>query len=234
MSRPRAKTTPIRAWRDTPRDGSVRVTELRTVRDDPACVWVVLGGTRAGVLHRAVIARVGLVVDMAWTQEIAERIEAEVRNRLCDRSAVRLLAARMRSRVELVRALTRQGHDAATASACAARHAEQGAINDDRYAEIVLRNELARKPAGRRLLEAKLRARGVGDAAARPAVVRALADRDEMADARKALGSASRSMLRSHQPDVVRRRLLGRLTRRGFSSGVCRKTVDDLMREAAS
>ena len=233
MSRARRqRLSPIEAWARTPRDGSVRVTEVRTVRDDPACVWIVLDGVRAGLVDRDTAARVGLALDRpVWTAELADRLDAEVRRRLCDRTAVRLLAARMRSRSGLIQALTRRGHDRTTASACADEHARRGAVDDARFAEVVVRNELARKPAGRRLLEAKLRTKGVSGEAAGRAVEDALADRDELEDARAFARGSMRSFRSGADPDAVRRRLSGRLARRGFSGEVVRRVVDELLRE---
>jgi regulatory protein len=231
MSGRRAKTTPIRVWNTTPRDGSASLTGVRGVTDDPGCVWVLLDGARAGVVDRETAARLGLSAPTrAWTEDLAGSIDAEVRRRLCDRSAVRLLAARMRCRAGLVRALTQRGHDQRTAEACAERYAAMGALDDARYAEVVVRNELARKPAGRRLLEAKLRAQGVGGEAARDAVGRALEGRDELEDARKLAAASYRAMRPNTDAGAVRRRLSGRLARRGFSGEIVRRAVDEVMR----
>ncbi len=229
--RKRASPTPVRAWNDAPRDGSVRLTGIRTVRDDPACVWLLIDGVRAGVVDRETAAALGLAAaPMVWTAALADRLDAEVRRRLCDRSAVRLLAARMRSREGLVRALIQRGHDRGTAAACADRYAEMGALDDARYAEVVVRNELARKPAGRRLLEARLRAQGIRGDDARGAVDRALAERDELADAVRLAASAVRSARAGTDAETLRRRVGGRLARRGFAGETVRRAVEEALR----
>lgn len=234
MNPRRAKLTPIRVWNTTPRDGSASLTGVRGVTDDPGCVWVLLDGVRAGVVDRETAVRLGLGggggASRAWTEELAGRIDEEVRRRLCERSAVRLLAARMRCRAGLVRALTQRGHDQRTAEACADRYAALGALDDARFAEVVVRNELARKPAGRRLLEAKLRAQGVSGDAARDAIGKALEGRDELEDARKVAAASLRGMRANADAEAVRRRLSGRLARRGFSGEVVRRAVDEVLR----
>ncbi len=229
----RAKPIPtIRAWNAAPRDGSARLTEIRAVRDDPACVWLLIDGVRAGVVDREMATRLGLTATpVPWTADLAEKLDAEVRRRLCDRSAVRLLAARMRCREGLVRALTQRGHDRETAAACADRYAAMGVLDDARYAEVVVRNELARKPAGRRLLEAKLLAHGVRGEDARGAVDRALEGRDELADARRVAEAALRGARAGSDPDALRRRVSGRLARRGFSGEIVRRAVDEAVRD---
>lgn len=225
-------TVPIRAWNTMPRDGSVRLTEVRAVRDDPGCVWLLIDGVRAGLVDRETAARLGLAATpIPWNTDLAEKLDAEVRQRLCDRSALRLLAARMRCREGLVRALTQRGHDRQTATACADRYAGMGALDDARYAEVVVRNELARKPAGRRLLEAKLRAQGVRGEDARGAIDRALEGRDELADARRVAEGAFRAARAGSDVEVLRRRVSGRLARRGFSGETVRRAVDEAVRD---
>lgn len=228
----RPSLTPIQVWQRTPRDGSARLTEVRTVRDDPASVWLMLDGRRGGVVPRETAARLDLAArtPVPWTEDIASGLEAEVRACLCQRSALRMLAARMRCREGLVRSLTQRGHDRATAEACADAFVRCKAIDDDRYAEVVLRNELARKPAGRRLLEAKLRAKGISGDRAGKAVAAALRGRDEIDDARTIARSAVRGFRADADPLALRRRLAGRLTRRGFSSDTVRKVIDELFR----
>lgn len=233
MTRPAGRArTPIQAWERTARDGSATLSAVRAVRDDPGRVWILLDGVRAGVCDRQTADQAGLTAaPMAWTEALADRLDAEVRERLCDRAALRLLAARMRSREGLVRALTQRGHARADAEACADRYAGLGALDDARYAEVLVRNELARKPAGRRLLEAKLRAHGVRGDAASHALDEAMDGRDELEDARRVARSAARSLGRA-DPDAARRRLTGRLLRRGFSGPVVRQAVDEALREA--
>jgi regulatory protein len=230
--RGRQKLTPVQAWKRTPRDGSAAVTEVRTVRDDPACVWILLDGVRAGLVERSTAVSCNLTErGTPFTEALAAQLGPEVERRLCDRSAVRLLAARMRSTEGLVRALTQRGHDRAVAQACAERYAGMGAIDDARYAEVVLRNELARKPAGRRLLGAKLFAHGVRGDDARAALDQAMAGRDEVEDARKVARASVRSIRDGEEDAAVRRRLSGRLARRGFSGEVVRRVVDEIVRE---
>lgn len=229
MKPARSSKTPIRAWETTPRDGSATLTELRTVRDDPACVWVLLDGVRAGILDRQSAAGIG--PPTPWTVALADRLDEEVRRRLCDRSAVRLLAARMRSREGLVRALVQRGHARETAAACADRFAGLGALDDARYAEVMVRNELARKPAGRRLLEARLRAHGITGPDARRVLDKALEDRDEAADALRVARAVARSLRPGADAQAARRRLSARLARRGFSSDAVRSAVEAVLGE---
>lgn len=230
------RTTPIRVWDGAAGRDGVRLTGLRTVRDDPACVWIVLDGLRAGLVDRDAAAALGLAdaasENAAWRADWHEQLDREVRDRLCRRAAERLLAARMRCRAGLVRALVQRGHDRTTAEACADHFGSLGAVDDARYAEVLVRNELARKPAGRRLLESKLRAHGVGRDEADRAIEEALRGRDELADARRAAEAAARSLRPGSDRQAARRRIGGRLARRGFRPEVIRRALDEVLREA--
>jgi SOS response regulatory protein OraA/RecX len=229
MSKGRSRVEPIRAWNQTPRDGSSRLTELRGVREDPTCVWILLDGVKAGMVARETVARAGLVPMTPWTEAAARSVDEEVRCRLCDLTARRLLSVRVRARAELTRLLTSRGHDGTTVAACVDKYAGLGLIDDDRFAEIAVRSELVRRPVGRRLLEAKLRAKGVNDRAARAAIDTAMEGRDEMADALKAAESGARTMSARAEPEAARRRLTARLLRRGFSSEATRRAVDEVL-----
>lgn len=235
-ARPDRRSTPIRVWNDAASRDGVRLTGLRTVRDDPARLWILLDNRRAGLVERDSAAALGLpgaaAENAPWRVEWHEKLDPEVRAGLCRRSAERLLAARMRCRAGLVRALVQRGHDRATAEACAEHFASLGAVDDARYAEVLVRNELARKPAGRRLLEAKLRAHGVAREHADRAIDEALGDRDELADARRAAAAAARTLRPGTDRQAARRRLSARLARRGFGPGVIREALDEVLREA--
>ena len=223
-------------WNEACSDGGVVIDDLRAVRDDPACVWIVSDGVRIGLIDRVSGERHGVCVGTVLDAETAGRIDAEVRERLCDRSAVRMLAARSHTAAMLGRKLVMRGHDRVTAARVCERWRERGAIDDARFAETAVRNELARRPAGRRLLESKLAAKGVGRAAADAAIDAALSGRDELSDAiefaRRSVGSIARSLRgQGDRGDVVRRRAFGRLARRGFSGDTSRRAIDIAMRE---
>lgn len=230
---PRRRAQPVvRLWNGASRAGDAVIDDLRVVRDDPACVWIVCGRDRVGLIGRGSAERCGLAVGSVLNETLVGLIDAEVRERLCDRSAVRMLAARTQTAAILERKLVMRGHDRATAARVCARWRERGAIDDERFAENAVRNELARKPAGRRLLESKLAAKGVARDTAGRVIDEALSSRDELADAlaiaRKSVASITRAGM---DPEVVRRRAFGRLARRGFSGDASRRALEIAMRE---
>lgn len=223
----------IRTWQDVIAADEGTLTDLRGVRDDPLSVWLIVDGERAGLIGRDSIERFGLHAGMTLDTETLARIDDAVCERLCERSAVRSLAARNYCRVGLIRSLRRKGFETGVCERVAEHFVAMGAIDDARVAEITVRNELSRRPAGRRLLEAKLRAKGIDDRDARAAIDAGLEGRDELADARalavRAVGSMQRGLRSPLGADVIRRRVTGRLARRGFSGDTVRKAVDEAL-----
>jgi len=142
------------------------------------------------------------------------------------RAALKMLERRAYSVRELIQRLEKRGHEPASGEP-AVRDLERAGIVDDRaLGESVVRAELSRAPAGRVLLEMKLVKRGIDRGLAGEIVVEALSERlaDEDADevARRHMKSFPASLGR----DGVRRRLYGKLARRGFSPEVARGAVE--------
>ncbi|HCT45618.1 MAG TPA: hypothetical protein DF699_10440, partial [Phycisphaerales bacterium] len=108
------------------------------------------------------------------------------------------------------------------------RLTELRVLNDEEYARMVVRSQLSRKPAGRRLLSGKLREKGIEQSIIDLVLDEALEERDPLADARKLAQQAARSISDRHAPEVRVRRITGRLARRGFDFDVIRRVVDEL------
>lgn len=227
-----AKIPTVRRWVALCAEPAGAIETTRVVRDDPGSVWIVVGGERVGLLSCEDAVRLGVRAGVRIDAAFVDRIGSDVRRALCVRTAVRLLARRERSVGGLVRDLTARGHARADAEACARTMRDRGLVDDERYADGAVRRELARRPAGGRLLEAKLRAGGVDPGIARRTVERAIAGRDEYGDALLLARKGVRAGRRLER-DVLRRRLIGRLGRRGFGGEVARRAIDDAIREGA-
>ena len=94
-------------------------------------------------------------------------------------------------------------------------------IDDEAFARYWVKNRLKFRPKGRRALSYELRQKGV-DART---IDQSLADYDEAAAIEKAAASHARR-LNHLPPDVFKRRLYGRLARRGFSYDLIRDILD--------
>ena len=168
-----------------------------------------------------------LEVGMAWTQELADELKDELDRGNAYRAGIRILTKRAKSAWELARKLKEYGYEPEAIAWTVARLEELEVLDDEAYAAMVVRNQLARKPAGRRFLVGKLREKGIASDVIDRVLDEALEERDADADARKLAQSAARSLAR-HEVEVIKRRVTGRLARRGFDFDTIRRVVDEL------
>ncbi|MCC5787412.1 MAG: regulatory protein RecX [Phycisphaerales bacterium] len=139
--------------------------------------------------------------------------------------ALRILTARDRSRATLLRKLAEKDHSPAHANAAADHLARLGLLDDRRYAENLVRAQLARKPAGRSFLLARLRKDGIDQKLAETVIAEALAPRDLAAEAADLARRKARTM-QTLAPEIRQRRLFAMLARRGFDPDTARAALE--------
>ncbi|MDF1808596.1 MAG: regulatory protein RecX [Phycisphaerales bacterium] len=211
-----------------PTDGSVLVTALRPCRDDPARVTLFVDRRRLGRISLETKADHDIEVGTRWDQNLSDLLTNELNQGNAFRAAVRILTKRSKSKFELSRKLKEYGYESDAISWAIDELTRLQVLDDENYARVFVRNQLARKPAGRRLLTGKLRERGIETEIINLVLDEALEDRDSLADARKLAQSAARSISDRHQPEVRVRRITGRLARRGFDYDTIRTAIDEL------
>jgi regulatory protein len=211
-----------------PIDGSVCVTAMRPCRDDPARVSLYVDRRLLGRITLDTKADHRIEVHDRWTQELSEALEEELNRGNAYRAAIRILTKRAKSGYELSRKLKEYGYTSEAIAWAVDRLIELKVLDDENYARIVVRNQLASKPAGRRLLAGKLREKGIHSNITDAVLDEMLEERDPHEDARKLAAQAFRSISDRHEPDVRKRRITARLARRGFDFDVIRKVVDEL------
>ncbi len=145
------------------------------------------------------------------------------------RAALKMLERRALSRAELRQKLIGKGHDVDVVDGVVAALAGERHVDDRALAESVVRLELRRMPAGTRLLEAKLARRGIGEALAREVVAEAVRAREGDADAEVVARRKLRGLPSGLAVEVKRRRLLGVLSRRGFTGEEARGAVERVL-----
>lgn len=147
------------------------------------------------------------------------------------RAALKMLERRAYSARELIQRLGRRGHDEDASADAVAALAASGVVDDRALGESVVRSELARVPAGRALLEMKLVKRGIDRELAVEIVRGALSERASDDDAEDVARRHLKSLAPTLELEAVRRRLYGKLARRGFSPEVARGAVERVTRE---
>lgn len=146
-----------------------------------------------------------------------ERPKTSVKDR-----ALRLLSVRSRSRFELRSRLLRAGYELDEVEATLVDLEVVGLVDDEAFARELAEHQ-RRKGLGRRAGLAALRGKGVDRDVAERTVDEVQPEDD--ADIAFALASARLERLRSLSPDVVHRRLLSYLIRRGYEPVIARSAV---------
>ncbi len=211
-----------------PLDGSATITSIRACPDDPTRVSLRVNRQRVGRVLLGTKAKHKLQIGTAWTESLAESMREELDRGNAYRAAVRVLTKRAKSSGELRRKLREYKHETDAIEWSIERLTGLGVLNDEDYARMVVRSQLSRKPAGRRLLAGKLREKGIEGSIIDRVLEEMLEDRDTIKDARKLAQQAARSISDRHEREVRVRRISGRLARRGFDFDVIRRVVDEL------
>lgn len=143
---------------------------------------------------------------------------------------LRQLAMMPRPRAVLAGKLKAKEISDDVAEAVLDRYTELGLIDDQAYAELYVTAKHRDRGLGRYGLEAELRRQGVAEDDLRGAVTTI----DEDAERRRAtelIGKRLASALAAG-PEAARRRLLGQLSRRGYSSALAVSVVDEALAAA--
>lgn len=157
-------------------------------------------------------------VELARPKKASEAPEQLARD-----TVYRLLAARARSRSELMQALQRKGIGEDVATDVLDKFEAAGLIDDAAFAESWVRQRHEHQGLGRRALHAELRRKGVDEQAAADA----LSQMDEDAEAQRARELVRRKVrgMRAVEPVARTRRLVAMLARKGYSEGMAFRVV---------
>lgn len=185
---------------------------------------------RVATLTDASLAALGIAPGTAWTSTLADQAERAALVFRIKRDAYRVVGRSAVSRQRLIDRLKRKGHDPQAAADVADDLVARGLIDDEAFAINAAIAMSTR--AGKRLVEAKLRARGIDQKTATRAAGKAAGERDGQADAMRLARARLKRMSDKVEPEARRRRLYGLLARRGYDPDVCRSVVETLLRPA--
>ncbi len=141
---------------------------------------------------------------------------------------LRLLAARPRSRAELVTALCQRGIPNDAVGAALDRLEDVGLVDDAAFAEVAVHSGHTYRGLGRHALSAELRRRGISGEIARDAVA-AVEPQDEERQARELVQRKLRSRTVSDETTTVRR-IVGTLARKGYPEELALRVVREEVR----
>lgn len=211
----------------------MRITSLQPQKHAPERLSVFVDGEfRMGLaaeIAGAANLRTGDVVDEARLAELERRD----RTWQAREAALRLLAVRPRSAVELARRLRMKGYGPDVAEEVIGRLRELGMIDDAAFAGMLARDRVRLRPQGSRRLANELRQKGVDEETARTAI-RETMDAEETDDRELARRAVAKWKPRAgEEPQSARRRLHGFLARRGFDGDVIREVLDETLPDDA-
>lgn len=214
-----------------------RIIRLQPTQRDPNRLMIRVGTERsrkgrvAATLPRPTVADLDLAVGQPWNATVEARIADAVDYDKAYRYACNALARRAYSRGEMIDRITRRGHNTTVATSVADALTERGYLDDLQYARAVVRTELARKPAGPRLLRAKLIQKKVPDTLIQQVLTELSGDdeHDPVADARRLVEAKQRlSSFRKLEPRKQKQRLWALLARRGFDVDTIRAAIEQV------
>ncbi|WP_353355382.1 regulatory protein RecX [Intrasporangium sp. DVR] len=143
---------------------------------------------------------------------------------------LRQLSMAPRSRAQLERKLSQRGCDPEVAARVLDRLTEVGLVDDEAYAELLVRSRQEGKGLARKGLAHELRRQGIDPEIADQALGQVGAD-DERAKAEQLVAKKLRTMT-GLAPDVQARRLAGMLARKGYSGDVAWPVIRDAVNDA--
>ncbi|MFG0293987.1 MAG: regulatory protein RecX [Phycisphaerales bacterium JB050] len=178
-------------------------------------------------LDRGVVDELHLSVGRVWTPALASAVLEAAHRSEARRYAINALAMRAMSAQRLREKIEDRGAPKEIAAQVVADLERSGLIDDRVMAEQIGRSALRSNPVGARVLEARLRRRGIA-----PQIARQLTEpRDEVADAVRVGTKKLRILSAKLERPVAERRLMASLARRGFSPDVCRTVSRRLLAE---
>ena len=143
---------------------------------------------------------------------------------------LRQLAMAPRSRAELLQKLGQRGCAPEVACAVLDRMTQVGLVDDQAYAQMLVRSQQAGRGLARPALARELRTKGIEDEVAEEALA-SISDEDERDRARALVDKKLRAM-HGLGLDVQTRRLAGMLARKGYSSNMTYAVIREAIADA--
>jgi regulatory protein len=204
------------------------VTKITEQKRRPNRRSVYLDGVFAFGCNVNVVAKFRLREGMALSEEqIAQIQHGEVKQECFD-LAMKAMAARLHSRSELHRKLSRHEYGEAVINAVLDDLARLGYLDDERFARTKALSAAQHKHHGRRRAFMELRKAGVSGEVADKALADVYAGHDSTTAARQ-LAEKQAPRLRKLDPQTARRRLVGMLQRRGFDYDSIKPVIDEVL-----
>jgi regulatory protein len=190
------------------------ITKIEPQKKNPKRRSVFIDGKFAFGLDEEVVSKLRLEKGESLTQKRISEISSGKSENEAKEAALRFLSFRRRTQKEIKDKLRKKGFDDKVIRSTIEKLKSYDLVNDYEFATAWIKERLAYKPRGKRLLRQELWKKGIQ----KDVIDRAIEElcQDESQSALEVLRKAERRY-RNLEPKVARRRMMGLLTRRGFS-----------------
>lgn len=208
------------------RDGSPtpRISGLQPDLTNPTVTFVKVGDKVVSKVPFMDIEKLGLRVGASWTSRLAQNCEQAFAVFSAKDQAVKLLAAKGRTAVQLEVKLIEKGVAKAVAHSAVEELRTQGLIRDDLVAEQLVEDELSQGSATS-LVRRKLQEAGVSEETATATLRRATGGKSEATRAKIVATETAKKLSPKLSKSVKWRRVLAALERKGFEEDVARQAT---------
>ena len=190
------------------------VTKIETQKRNPKRRSVYIDGEFAFGLDEEVLYKSGLKKGESLTQHRIEEITEEERKKEAKDVALKFLSFRRRTEKQVREKLQKRGFDERTIDATIDKLKEFDLINDLEFAFSWVKDRLAYKPRGKKLLKQELWKKGIRKDIIERVTEELCQDEDKSASD---LVEKIKKRYRNLDPQVAKRRMYNLLLRRGFS-----------------
>jgi regulatory protein len=203
------------------------VTRIEVQKRNPRRRSVFIDGEFAFGLDEEVLCKFGLKKGESLTGQQVEKITEEERKKEAKDVALRFLSFRRRTEKQVREKLKKKEFDERTIISTIDKLKEFDLINDFEFATSWVRDRLAFKPRGKRLLKQELWKKGIRKDIIDQVTEELCQDEDKSA---LELLKKIQKRYKNLEPRVARRRMYSLLLRRGFSYETTQKALSQMNR----
>ena len=198
------------------------ITKIEAQKRNPRRRSVFIDGKFAFGVDEEVVSRLGLEKGEGLTEQKIKNILIQKSENEAKEVALRFLSFRRRTEKEIKDKLKKKGFDERTIKSTIAKLKDYDLINDSEFATAWVKERLAYKPRGKKLLRQELWKKGIKKDIIDQVTEELCQGEDKSASE---LLEKIKKRYKNLEPNVARRRMLSLLLRRGFSYEIAKNTL---------
>ena len=207
------------------------ITRIEPQKKNPRRRSVFIDGKFAFGVDEEVVSRLGLEKGEGLTEQKIKNILIQKSENEAKEVALRFLSFRRRTEKEIKDKLKKKGFDERTIKSTIAKLKDYDLINDSEFATAWVKERLAYKPRGKKLLRQELWKKGIKKDIIDQVTEELCQGEDKSASE---LLEKIKKRYKNLEPNVARRRMLSLLLRRGFSYEIAKNTMEPLISPSTS